>query len=93
MKRGAEKQLSKDDNHDDEDEVRRLIQNPYPVCLKHIISIGSPNRFPSSQGLRAGKARVRPVIAGPRVSLHSSSLTVLVGYGVFPSEEALPLHL
>ena len=33
MKRGAEKQLSKDDNPDDEVEVRRLIYNPYPIYL------------------------------------------------------------
>lgn|SRR5712671_1384949 len=50
---------------------------------------GCSNRFPSCQGVRVGKTRVRPFVA---FSCSYNLLTGLVGYAVFPSVEALLSH-
>jgi len=93
MKRGADKQLSKDD---DQDDVVEVCAHSYRVrcatmCLNHVIlSTGSLNWFPNGQGLRFGKTRVRLFVTFPLPLW--ALLTDIVGYVVFQSEEAPPSH-
>jgi hypothetical protein len=68
MKRGADKQLSKDDDQDDVVEVCADSSRVRCVatCLNHVsLSTGNLNWHTNGQGRRVGKTRVRLAAAFP----------------------------